>query len=209
MSEGIVVGYSRVSTLPQDIEAQRDALLALGVPPERIYLDHGFSGKSLERDGFKQALAALRGDGDRFVVPRMDRFARNAEETLELVRKLTDDGVIFQMGHTVYNPRDPLSKLFLTFLAAVAEAEGGWISLRTREAMARPEVRKKLKGRKPSIPPADDALIARLMAERERSAASIAASLKISRSGVYRAVARHEARTKSAEGKPPGGASNG
>jgi hypothetical protein len=29
------------------------------------------------------------------------------------------------MGRTVHDPRDPWSKLFLTFLAGLAEAEGG------------------------------------------------------------------------------------
>ena len=60
-------------------------------------------------------------------------------------------GVIFQNGTTLYDPKDPMAKLFFTILAAVAEAEGGWISLRTREAMARPKVRAKLKGRRPNL----------------------------------------------------------
>jgi DNA invertase Pin-like site-specific DNA recombinase len=45
-------------------------------------------------------MAAVR-EGDTFVVPKMDRFARNVEDTLHLVRELTERGVIFQMGHTV------------------------------------------------------------------------------------------------------------
>jgi DNA invertase Pin-like site-specific DNA recombinase len=83
----------------------------------------------------------------------MDRFARNREDTLRLVRELTDRGVIIQIGHTVYDLRAPWSKLFLFLLAAFAEAEGGWTSLRTQEAMVRPSVRKKLKGRQLVISP--------------------------------------------------------
>jgi len=103
--------------------------------------------------------------------------------------------VIFQTGHTVYDPRDPWSKLFLTFLAAIAEAEGGWISLRTQEAMARPSVRKKLKGRQPATPPETDAAIAKALENGDRSAADVARVFRISRSGVYRAAGRHRART--------------
>ena len=124
----------------------------------------------------------------------MDRLARNVEDTLHIVRELTERGVIFQMGHTVYDPRDPWSKLFLTFLAAIAEAEGGWISLRTQEAMARPSVRKKLKGRQPAIPPQTDAAIAAALDAGEQSAADIARVFRISRSGVYRAAERHRRR---------------
>ena len=37
-------GYARVSTDAQDLTAQRGSLGALGVEPERIYVDHGFTG---------------------------------------------------------------------------------------------------------------------------------------------------------------------
>ncbi|WP_240191427.1 recombinase family protein [Microbacterium hominis] len=185
-----------MSTTEQDVSSQRAFLIAAGVDEERIYTDVGFTGKNLQRAGLHQALAAVR-DGDTLVVPKMDRLARNVEDTLHIVSDLTERGVIFQMGHTVYDPRDPWSKLFLTFLAAIAEAEGGWISLRTQEAMARPSVRKKLKGRRPAIPPETDAAIAKALDEGDRSAADVARVFRISRSGVYRAAARHRARMES------------
>ena len=187
----MLVGYSRVSAIPQDIGAQRATLQERGVASERIY--HGFTGRTLSRAGLDQALAALRG-GDTLVVPRLDRFARNAEDTLRLVRELTERGVVFQMGRTAYDPKDPWSKLFMTFLAAIAEAEGGWISLRTREGMARPSVRAKLKGRQPSFTPKQDAAIARHLEAGEFSAAEIAGMFKTSRASVYRAATRHHTR---------------
>ena len=189
------IGYARVSTNEQDAQTQRDFLLAAGVDEDRIYSDVGFTGKNAQREGLRQALAAVR-DGDTLVVPKMDRLARNVEDTLQIVRELTERGVIFQMGHTVYDPHDPWSKLFLTFLAAIAEAEGGWISLRTQEGMARPSVRKKLKGRQPAIPPETDAAIAKALDEGEQSAADLARVFRISRSGVYRAAARHRAKVE-------------
>ena len=45
----LLVGYARCSTDQQDLTAQRDALLGLGVEPERIYVDHGLTGTN--RDG--------------------------------------------------------------------------------------------------------------------------------------------------------------
>ena len=36
----LLVGYARCSTDQQDLTAQRDALLALGVEAERIYVDY-------------------------------------------------------------------------------------------------------------------------------------------------------------------------
>jgi len=37
------VGYDRVSTAAQDITAQREGLAALGVDPDRGYVDHGLT----------------------------------------------------------------------------------------------------------------------------------------------------------------------
>ena len=45
----LLVGYARCSTDQQDLTAQRDALLALGVEAERIYVDHGPTGTNRER----------------------------------------------------------------------------------------------------------------------------------------------------------------
>jgi hypothetical protein len=36
---GELIGYARCSTVLQDLTAQREALAALGVPDDRIYLD--------------------------------------------------------------------------------------------------------------------------------------------------------------------------
>jgi len=39
----MLVGYARCSTDQQDLTAQPDALTALGVKPNRIYVDHGLT----------------------------------------------------------------------------------------------------------------------------------------------------------------------
>jgi DNA invertase Pin-like site-specific DNA recombinase len=45
----LLIRYARVSTDAQDLTAQRDGLLALGVDPGRIYVDHGLTGANRER----------------------------------------------------------------------------------------------------------------------------------------------------------------
>ena len=47
----LLIGYARVSTDEQDLTAQREALAALGVSAERIYVDHGLTGTNRDRPG--------------------------------------------------------------------------------------------------------------------------------------------------------------
>lgn len=54
------VGYARVSTAGQDLTAQRNGLAALGVDPDRIYVDHGLTGTNRARPGLREAMAACR-----------------------------------------------------------------------------------------------------------------------------------------------------
>ncbi len=72
----LLVGYARCSTDQQDLTAERDGLLALGVEPDRIHVDHGPTGTNRERPGLRQALAACRA-GDALVFTKLDRLARS------------------------------------------------------------------------------------------------------------------------------------
>jgi len=61
------IGYARCSTDKQDLAAQQEALLKLGVAADRIYTDRGFTGTNRTRPDVDQALAAVR-SGDTLVV---------------------------------------------------------------------------------------------------------------------------------------------
>jgi DNA invertase Pin-like site-specific DNA recombinase len=74
--DGIQIGYARVSTTEQDLTAQRDALLRLGVADAQIYVDHGMTGTNRARPGLREAIAAVR-SGDTLVVTKLDRLARS------------------------------------------------------------------------------------------------------------------------------------
>ncbi len=56
----LLIGYARCSTEQQDLTAQREGLLALGVDPGRVYVDHGLTGTNRERPGVRRSRPAAR-----------------------------------------------------------------------------------------------------------------------------------------------------
>ncbi|WP_370274459.1 recombinase family protein [Frigoribacterium sp. PhB118] len=58
---------ARVSTSGQDLAAQRDGLVALGVDDQHVQVDQGLSDTTRARPGLREALAACRA-GDLLVV---------------------------------------------------------------------------------------------------------------------------------------------
>lgn len=128
----IRIGYARCSTDKQDLTAQQEALIKLGVSPERIYIDKGLTGANRQRPGLDQALAAVR-QGDTLVVPKLDRLARSVPDAREIADTLQARGVKLALGTTLYDPGDPMGKMFFNVLATFAEFEGDLIRLRTRK----------------------------------------------------------------------------
>jgi DNA invertase Pin-like site-specific DNA recombinase len=145
-----LIGYARCSTDKQDLAAQHDALLKLGVAADRIYTDKGFTGTNRTRPGLDQALAAVR-SGDTLVVPKLDRLARSVPDARAIGDDLAARGVKLQLGASVHDPADPMGKLFFNILATFAEFEADLIRMRTREGMAVARAKGKLRGKKPKL----------------------------------------------------------
>jgi len=74
----IRIAYARVSTVRQDLTPRRQAVGALGVPPDGVYVDHGIIGTHRERPVLCEVLAACL-TGDILVVTKLDRRARQVE----------------------------------------------------------------------------------------------------------------------------------
>jgi len=105
----LLIGYARVSTDAQDLTAQRERLLALGVDPGRIYVDHGLTGTNRERPGLREALAACR-EGDTLVVTKLDRLARSLPDARAIAEELTVRQVRLSLGGSVYDPHDAVGR---------------------------------------------------------------------------------------------------
>ena len=184
-----LIGYARCSTDKQDVEAQRQTLLGLGVAGERIYLDRGLTGTNRRRPGLDQALAAVR-SGDTLVVPKLDRLARSVPDARDIGDSLMARGVKLSLGGTSYDPSDPMGKMFFNILATFAEFEVDLLRMRTREGMAVARAKGKLRGRQPKLSPAQQAHLVKLHASGEHSIAELAELFSVSRPTVYRVLER-------------------
>jgi DNA invertase Pin-like site-specific DNA recombinase len=158
---GILIGYARCSTERQDLTAQRRILSELGVADDRVYLDHGLTGRNRSRPGLTQALAALR-EGDTLVVPKLDRLARSVPDARAIGDSLAARGVRLSLGGTVYDPGDPMGKCYVNILATFAEFEVDLLRMRTREGMAIARAKGKLKGKPPKLSPTQRTLLLKL-----------------------------------------------
>lgn len=184
-----LIGYARCSTDKQDLAAQREALQKLGVPLDRIYTDHGFSGTNRARPGLDQALAAVR-KGDTLVVPKLDRLARSVPDARAIGDELAGRGVRLQIASSVHDPDDPMGKLFFNILATFAEFEADLIRMRTREGMAVARAKGKLRGKKPKLTAKQMKELRRMHDSGEYSISDLAELFQISRPTVYRTLNR-------------------
>ncbi|UFU15964.1 recombinase family protein (plasmid) [Curtobacterium sp. C1] len=190
METGWVLGYARVSTAGQDLTAQTDALLALGVPADRVFTDKGMTGTRRDRPGLTSVLAACR-SGDTLVVTKLDRLARSLRDATDIAEELTRRQVRLNIGGAIYDPTDPVGHLLFNVLGMVAEFEADLIRARTREGMAVAKARGKLKGRKPKLSPAQERHLVALHRAGDHSIAELVELFGIGRATVYRALDRN------------------
>ncbi len=183
------MGYARCSIDEQDLTAQRDALHELGVTDDRLYLDHGLTGTARARPGLDQALAAVRA-GDTLVVPKLDRLARSVPDARAIGDDLAARGIALSLGGSVYDPSDPMGKMFFNILATFAEFEVDLLRMRTREGMAVARAKGRLKGRAPKLSIRQQRELARMHATGDYTIADLAELFTVSRPTIYRALER-------------------
>ena len=142
----MIVGYARVSTDGQTLDAQQSALVAAGA--ERVFAEK-ISGAITERPALAKAITAL-GQGDTLVVTGLDRLARSTRDLLNTLDAVAKAGAAFKsLGDTWADTTTSHGRLMLTVLGGLAEFERHLIPARTSEGRARAQARGVRFGRKP------------------------------------------------------------
>lgn len=141
-----IYGYARVSTINQDLESQLQALNDEGAS---IIFQEKFTGTTKERPEL-QALLSVIGRGDRLVVTKLDRLARNTKEGIEIIEQLLERGVEVEVLNIGKISDTTIGRFLLQTLLAVAEMERNMIIERTQEGKAIAKQREGYReGRKP------------------------------------------------------------
>lgn len=189
------VGYARCSTAKQDLRAQKEQLVQLGVSPDRIYVDHGYTGRNRARPGLEKALAAVR-EGDTLVVTKLDRLARSVSDASDIAKALDQRGIALQLGQTIYDSSNPMGKMFFSMTAIFAEFEADLISQRTKEGMAIARDKGRLKGRPSQFTARQQKLITEWLHSGEYTQREIAELMSVHPSTISRFAAKLRAKEK-------------
>lgn len=179
------IGYVRVSTDEQNLDLQRDAMRAVGVEDIR---EEKASGRRRDRAVLAGVLEQLQA-GDVLVVWKIDRIARSTKHLLEIVEGLQNRGIGFVSLTQAIDTTTPMGRFFTTVLAAVAELEADTIRERVVAGIDSARRRGVKFGPPVKATPSRIEAAQRLLQEPGSSVASVARTLGIGRSTLYRSLA--------------------
>ena len=141
----MIYGYIRVSTAEQRLDRQFDAMLALGISSENIFVDKK-SGKNFDREGYQSVKSKLQ-SGDLLYVDSLDRLGRDYDGIIEewktITRKINADIVCLDKADLFdsrkFKEMGDIGKVMednlLSTMAYVAELERKKMLRRQREGI--------------------------------------------------------------------------
>lgn len=178
----MIIGYARVSTSDQSLDAQCDALKAAGA--KRVFQEKR-TGKSRQRPELERLLDQLRA-GDVLVVAKYDRLARSLRDLIDLVETIRERGADFRSLAEDIDTTTPTGRLIFHVFGSIAEFERERIVERTKEGLAAARKRGRRGGRPRALSEEAQKEIIRMRDEERRPVAEIARTFKVSRATIYR-----------------------
>ncbi|MCG7495228.1 recombinase family protein [Thalassobius sp. Cn5-15] len=172
----MIIGYARVSTADQNLDAQLDALKEAGAG--RVFSET-ISGATAKRPELKRLLDQLR-DGDVVVVTKYDRLARSLRDLLDIVDAIKERGAGFRSLAEDIDTTTPAGELIFHVFASIAHFERRRIAERTREGLAAARKRGRIGGHPPALSPDQKAEVIRMRDEERRALRDIADLFKVS-----------------------------
>lgn len=188
-----VYGYIRVSSIDQNEERQKIALLEVGVEEKNIFIDK-ISGKNFNRPKYKKLIRKLR-NGDLLYILSIDRLGRNYLEIQNQWRLLTKEiGIdICVMDMPLLDTRTCkdlmgtfIADLALQILSFVAQSERENIKKRQAQGIAAAKARGVHMGRPVKSVPDNFNELIKQWKKKKISLEQILDECKISKATFYR-----------------------
>ena len=146
----MIVGYARVSTDAQLLDAQVAQLTGAGA--KRVFREK-VSGAKRDRAQLARLLDQL-GPDDVLLVTRLDRLARSTRDLLNILGTVVERGAAFRsLADAWADTTTAHGRLMLTVLGGLAEFERELIRARTGEGRARAKAEGRSLGRKFKLTP--------------------------------------------------------
>jgi DNA invertase Pin-like site-specific DNA recombinase len=176
------LGYARVSTYGQTLDAQLAELKAAGCA--KIYREKA-SGAQADRRELQRMLKAL-APGDVVTVTRIDRLARSTFDLFAIVKRIVDAGGQFRsLAEPWADTATSTGRLMIAVLGGLADVERDLIRTRTAEGRSRAKARGQHIGRPPALTPQQQAE-ARERRENGATIRELAASYNVGKSTISR-----------------------
>lgn len=179
----MILGYARVSTEGQGLDAQLDALRNSGV--ERVFAEK-ISGTKRARPELEKLIDQLR-PGDVVTVTKYDRLSRSLQDLLSIVDAIRAKDAGFRSLAEDIDTTTPAGRLVFHVFASIAQFERERISERTREGLAAARKAGRIGGRPPALTRQQRDEVRRLRDVEGRRIAEIARLFKVSPNTVRRA----------------------
>jgi DNA invertase Pin-like site-specific DNA recombinase len=117
-----ILGYARVSTIGQDLDAQLAALGAVGVDPDRVFTDKLSGSANTARPGLIAMLDYARPE-DTVVVSAIDRLGRSVAEVSRTIADLGDRRITLRALREGVDTATPAGRAVAAIMATLAELE--------------------------------------------------------------------------------------
>lgn len=148
------LGYARVSTYGQTLDAQLEQLKAEGCA--KVYREKA-SGARADRRELLRMLKDIR-PGDVVTVTRIDRLARSTFDLFAIVKQIVDAGGQFRsLAEPWADTGTSTGRLMIAVLGGLADVERDLIRTRTAEGRSRAKARGQHMGRPASLTPQQQA----------------------------------------------------
>ena len=175
------IKYIRVSTREQNTARQETDTEKF----DRVYIEKA-SGKNADRPELKAMLDYMR-EGDIVEVESYSRIARNTQDLLNIVSKLSEKGVDFVSQKEKIDTSSPSGRLMLTIFAGLAQFERECLLERQAEGIAIAK-REGRMGRPEIQPCADFASIVKDWQDGKMTAVEAMKQARMTKATFYRKV---------------------